>query len=864
MRYLSLLTFCFSILCVLQVYSQNLEDSIYKSLDEFVASASEEHLDQLKFEINEISKQDLTREEKLAVIIVQCNIGYYSTKFNQTQQAISQYEKAWLLYQEENFDNYDITEYCLKPLGNLYTKTGNFTQAENLIKIYIRKARKEKKHKQEVAGIINLSVVYHTTGHYQMAIDILENNLKKPGLNSEQKEALKNNLATNLIALKDYEKAKKLVSSSTEVERSFNYYKNEALLHLKNNETLEAKDKMKLAEEILLKKTDLNARDLAKFYTEKADIYLFNQEYDNAEKSFLKALKILLPQQDLIAFPNRDILYPENTLLTIFDGLAKLQDDWIKVLQYYDLSFYVSDLINHDITSQQAKILHISSSKKRTEACLDILYEQSKKSNNKSVFRRALNYVENNKAIVLKENIRKRSLTKSNPQDSILSKIKSLERQQQSLINRLIRLQLNNQKPSDSILNELNKVNLAYNQTQELIDKDLKQTPIDQVSIQEIQKKLMHDKAEMKLYFFGQESVYFFKITQQNIHFNKIENADDMRHLIKEYLYYFEDASHINNQISNYKGVAFQLYKSLGLDQDEAKNLIIIPDGLLTFIPFDALLTEESKGKQYQEMPFLIKKKTINYQTAISFYLNEKVSTKLKKSLGVFPVFENTNYELSYSKDEAKSFKKLENSEILYQSKATKSEFLEKASHYNILHLSTHAQGGNFSVPASLAFYDEELLLPELYTLDLNPELVVLSACETGIGKIQGSEGAMSLARGFQYAGAKNILFSLWQVNDKSTTELMSSFYDHFEKHNSKSFALHQSKLEYLQNPNIRNHKKSPYYWAGFVYYGELEIPSEPKTSYLVWCILLLIGIIIFSFYLINNRCKKERQEQCL
>ncbi|MGO2103698.1 MAG: hypothetical protein ACTH3E_11705, partial [Psychroflexus halocasei] len=265
MRNLYLRFICILIFCAFQAQAQNLEDSIYNSLDTFVASPSEEHLDQFKFEINEISQKNLKPEEKLAVVIAQCNMGYYSKKYNQTQQAVSLYEKAWLLYQEENFDNYDITEYCLKPLGNLYTKTGNFTQAENIIKTYINQAIKENNKDQEIAGIINLSVVYHNTGHFKMAIDILENRLKEADLKPEQKKALKNNLTTNLIALKDYEKAEKLVSSSTEAGHSFNNYKNEALLHLKNNKISEAKDKMKLAEEILLNKTDLNARDLAKF-----------------------------------------------------------------------------------------------------------------------------------------------------------------------------------------------------------------------------------------------------------------------------------------------------------------------------------------------------------------------------------------------------------------------------------------------------------------------------------------------------------------------------------------------------------------------------------------------------------------------
>lgn len=519
------------------------------------------------------------------------------------------------------------------------------------------------------------------------------------------------------------------------------------------------------------------------------------------------------------------------------------------------MSFYVSDLINHEITSQQAKILHLSSSKKRTETCLGILYAQSKKSSDNSIFKRALNYVENNKAIVLKKNIKKRAISETQPQDSILSKSLELKKLQQSLINRVIRSQLNNEKPSDSVLKALNKINLAYNQTQELIDKDLKQTTNHQVSIGEIQKKLELDKAEMQLYFFGQESVYDFLITEKTTAFNKTGTAKDLRKPVKTYLSFFEDPSAINSQLKDFKESAHRLYQDLNLKQLQSKNIVIVPDALLSFTPFDSFLTEKSKTSQFEKMPFLIREKSLTYQTSISFYLDDRKESDLKNQLGVFPIFDNTSYELSYSKEEAKSFGKLENSDILYQNKATKSEFLKKASHYNILHLSTHAQGGNFSVPASLAFYDETLILPELYTLDLNPELVVLSACETGIGKIQGSEGAMSLARGFQYAGAKNLLFSLWQVNDQSTAEMMTSFYSYFENHQSKSYALHQSKLDYLDHFEIRNHKQSPYYWAGFVYYGEIEIPQETDSPQIKWWIIFIIlGAILCIFLILRKR----------
>ena len=92
--------------------------------------------------------------------------------------------------------------------------------------------------------------------------------------------------------------------------------------------------------------------------------------------------------------------------------------------------------------------------------------------------------------------------------------------------------------------------------------------------------------------------------------------------------------------------------------------------------------------------------------------------------------------------------------------------------------------------------------------------MVVLSACETGIGKLQRGEGIISLARAFAYAGAKSIVTSLWSVNDQKTKDLMLLFYKNLRKGKSKSEALREAKLSFIaKNDNPNAH---PFFWAGF------------------------------------------------
>ena len=124
-----------------------------------------------------------------------------------------------------------------------------------------------------------------------------------------------------------------------------------------------------------------------------------------------------------------------------------------------------------------------------------------------------------------------------------------------------------------------------------------------------------------------------------------------------------------------------------------------------------------------------------------------------------------------------------------------------------------------------LSLYDEKgketpgfLQLNDIFNLEMPAELVVLSACETGIGEEIRGEGLVSLTRGFMYAGAKRVVVSLWSVEDNSTSELMQSYYQKMlETGKNPVEAMRETQLEMF----ISEERKAPYYWAPFVVQGE-------------------------------------------
>lgn len=327
------------------------------------------------------------------------------------------------------------------------------------------------------------------------------------------------------------------------------------------------------------------------------------------------------------------------------------------------------------------------------------------------------------------------------------------------------------------------------------------------------------------------------------------------------FLAYFNDANAITNDAKGFNRLSHNVYNEFRFPRDKnCKNLILIPDGILNFLPFEALITERSVAANFSKWHYLLNDFTVTYNNSASFYLNSKpLQNKKETVLGVFPIFENRAQELTFSKVEMENLKKSFNGKYLDKEQATFANFKANAANYSILHLSTHAASGDILTPASIQFYDQEVLYSELYHLNVNPNLVVLSACETGLGKLYKAEGAMSVARGFQFAGAKNLLFSLWKVNDYSTSVFMNYFYTNVKNNNSYSESNHKAKLDYLQDATIPNVKKSPYYWSAMVYYGNLEPQSE--THYLVYfSTALLISLSLFLLFkkLKNGRITKS------
>lgn len=276
------------------------------------------------------------------------------------------------------------------------------------------------------------------------------------------------------------------------------------------------------------------------------------------------------------------------------------------------------------------------------------------------------------------------------------------------------------------------------------------------------------------------------------------------------------------------------------------ERLLIIPDGVLGYLPFDILLTESVASGQagnFRNYPFLMQQTAVSQNFSLSM-LREMQTDRIKNTqdlLAFAPGFPNNPLiaernnreelgELLYNEAEAKAVLQSFAGKLVADQEATKQQFLELAPQFRIYHIASHAvvndQAPNSSFIA-FAAADSNVNHSRLYSHEIlaqsfPADLVVLSACETGVGKVLRGEGMMSLARAFSYAGARSLITSLWNVNDQSGKQLMDVFYSHLKDGLPKDEALRRAKLNYLENApdNARAHPK---YWAAFTPTGNME-----------------------------------------
>lgn len=375
------------------------------------------------------------------------------------------------------------------------------------------------------------------------------------------------------------------------------------------------------------------------------------------------------------------------------------------------------------------------------------------------------------------------------------------------------------------------------------------------VDVDLLQQELLDERTALVEYFLGEKALYRFYLTKEDLQVSRLPLPTDFESSFDELRQSLSNIERINDKgagaLANYPQLAHRYYRLLleePLEQQSRERLIVVTDGILGHLPFEALLTKptEPNSRALAEFPYLLKSHTLSYAYSAQLLL-ERLKQPLHPNRNLLALA--ANYEagvdslgqrspkqrslrnilsdLPGAREEVKALAARYEGRFLLGDAATERNFREQKGPFGVIHLAMHGvMDAENPMASSLVFtetadslHDNFLYAYELSNLSIPANLAVLSACETGYGKFQKGEGVLSIARAFRYAGVPSLVMSLWQVNDAATEKVMGFLYESLAEGLEKDEALRQAKLRYLET--AKGQAAHPFYWAGWSMLGD-------------------------------------------
>ncbi|MEM1574183.1 MAG: CHAT domain-containing tetratricopeptide repeat protein [Candidatus Methanomethylicaceae archaeon] len=776
---------------------------------------------------------------------------------------------------------------CLNNMGLAYWKLDNYSEALNCFFLALELSKRTGNLSDQSDILSNIAPIYRDIGNFDLAI-----NYTRLSMKIDEQISNKIGIYLNKINLGTILRQKYLATN----DKSYLLEAIKIYLDILNNESiLDLNIKVKTYNNIACAYNDLGDYLLSLQYLKKA-INIAIEIGDNEEQC------IILTNMGIVNFNLGNYstaidyykkaidlgvnLKNGNSLWETYYELANAylkRGNYNEAIQHYIYSINIIENIRSKLSLEEDKSNFLSSNKRldvyHKLISLLINYGNNYKFNNH--LKDAFIFNEMAKARSFLDSIEVSKLSLNNESSKILyyqeleimNEISKLytklltpdltEVQKQVIYNKLASLE----QDLENVRREMRKNNPAYANLQ-----------FPQfVTLEEAQKKIIPKKTLVLSYLISTEASYVFAITNKYFKIFPLPKENEIKGLVRNYLMKLTDPD--TNNFSE----GHELYLVL-MDQalrsfNGIKRIIIIPDDLLHYLPFESLLI--SKNGKYK---WLIENYAISYAPSLTsikeikerkktngdrpkkyllaigspkFDINGKDDNNSQKViLNSFyePGIDLTLEKLQFSTQEIKSISSyfpIKKSKILIHEDASE-EIIKGAdlSEYKILHFATHCiiddkKPARSSIVLRLDQDPQEdgfLQVREIFNLKLNADLVTLSACQTGIGPLIRGEGIDGLNRAFFYAGASSLILSLWPINDQATSQLMQRFYFYVKNHNSIELALQKAKLELINSGTLSH----PYYWAAFIPYGDTNIITIKKDiPPIIFASLLLLFIIL-------------------
>ena len=331
-------------------------------------------------------------------------------------------------------------------------------------------------------------------------------------------------------------------------------------------------------------------------------------------------------------------------------------------------------------------------------------------------------------------------------------------------------------------------------------------------------------------------------------------------------------------KFNEFQAVGYRLYKIL-IDPVRSyiisNKIFISPDNILSYLPFETIPTSSDLQNtiMYRNLSYLMNSFDISYTYSATFMKEseQKEYSKTNKLIAFAPDYPvpidiqsalmsrqagiGVLNDLPFARQEAKYVSDITGGTLFENSAAKESVYKNESGKYDIIHLAMHTLLNEKDPMRSTLIFsqgsdsleDGYLKTYEIYGIPLKAKMVVLSSCNTGNGLLYSGEGILSLARGFIYSGSQSVVMAMWEIEDKSGTEIVEMFYKNLKKGYPKSVALKKARIVFLENADqLRSH---PYFWSSLVVYGN-NAPLYHSNKLKI-TILVIIAVLLFylGFY---------------
>ncbi|WP_367390924.1 CHAT domain-containing protein [Lewinella sp. LCG006] len=855
-------------------------------------------------------RKPFSEEEKSKAAWLYVQVGYnYYVELGEYQKARNAYEFALQYLPKTELREDKVARYIFKELGNIYTRLGDYSAGETMLKEYISVMIELKQFDSAAKGYNDLGLLCQNWGHLEASMKAYQAGISLQGVSRTTKALLYTNFVDSFFADGKFVEAESALSKALqllEIEEKLDnpyptlhflfshVFKKQSFLHAEQGDfkaALTALDQE--FHHLQLYYQNTQRREFGKHYVQKGLLFSKMKDYPKSLAQFQLALQSVLynyspkGQHDL---PSPEACYAENTIMEALGGMATVYQEWNKAqpntfyleqaLACYELMHTVEQALRQSYLYESSKLFNLEESREQSENAIRVAYQLYEKTHNKALLYQAFVFAERNRSSLLREAFRaSKAAAQAGISEEELAEEGELQRAVSKAQEELFRLR-SEEGVADSTLQAAEQTLLGAqdairNWLQALESRHPRYYQLkyaDEVPTLAQLQQMLGRKEQLIEYFLGEEAIFVFKIDRKGIQLQKLSRPENLtprilawRGAIEHYQMPGADRTQL---AADYQREAYRLYQELlapVLQGTEGKSLLLVTSGMLDLLPFEALLTQEvAAGTPFNDYPYLLRDYPVSYTYAASLQWALLQLPRHQGAMGGFaPAFSGQSgwSALSCSADLLESAIGEASGNLFLGNSATIEQLQAQAKRYRLLHLATHAQAnpeqGDFSF---IVFSDgaggyDSLFAKDLYLYDLETELVILSACETALGTLYNSEGVISLARAFHYAGARSVVNTLWQVNESANCDLVEGFYTFLNKGQDKRTALQQAKLSYLQNADPRG--AHPVYWAGFQLLGNPR-PMEAGFPWYGWLVgLMVVGLMVG--YL--RRRSKEKSE---